>query len=302
MLYLITLLALFLSLWVGNSALALFMGIFLALFFKLPKDFYTHRYGSKILQTGLVFLGGSMSIDSLYSTNSDYFFWISCYVLSAFGLVILLGKIIGVSEKLTYLLASGTAVCGGTAIASVAPVVKAKPEDLTMAITIVFVLNAIAVVIFPLLGDYFSLNEEQFGILAALAIHDTASVVGAAASFGENSIEVAAILKVARTIWIVPLVILSAWIFRNKREGIGLPIFVLFFVGAAIMNTIIQPGEILIDYFKLINRLCLLTGLFCIGTQINRESILLLTLKPILLASIIWAIIIPTSLLLVLKF
>ena len=117
-----------LSLWIGNSAVSLFLGISLALFYKLPKDFLTQKYGSRILQTGIVFLGGSLSLDSFYETNSVYFFWISLYVLLAFGAVILLGKILGVSQKLSFLLASGTAVCGGTAIASVAPSIKARPE------------------------------------------------------------------------------------------------------------------------------------------------------------------------------
>ena len=202
MLYFITIIIIAISLWIGNSAVSLFLGISLGLFYKLPKDFLTQKYGSRILQTGIVFLGGSLSLDSLYETNSVYFFWISLYVVLAFGAVILLGKILGVSQKLSFLLASGTAVCGGTAIASVAPSIKARPEDLTMAITIVFLLNAVAVLLFPTLNNFIQLNEVQFGAWVALAIHDTASVVGAASSIGELSVEVAATLKVARTIWI----------------------------------------------------------------------------------------------------
>ena len=131
---------------------------------------------------------------------------------------------------------------------------------------------------------------------------DTASVVGAASSVGEVSVEVAATLKVARTIWIIPLVIFSAWLYRNKNDGFGLPIFVVFFIVAALLNTIFQPNEVIVEYLKFINRICLLTGLFCIGTQISRESLALLEFKPIALASLVWAIIIPTSLYLVLNF
>ena len=281
----ITIIIISIGLWVGNSAVSLFLGISLALFYKLPKDFLTQKYGSRILQTGIVFLGGSLSLDSFYETNSVYFFWISLCVVLAFGAVILLGKILGVPQKLSFLLASGTAVCGGTAIASVAPSIKAKPEDLTMAITIVFLLNAVA--------------EIQFGAWVALAIHDTASVVGAASSVGELSVEVAATLKVARTIWIVPLVIFAAWLYRSKNEGLGLPLFVIFFLIAALLNSFLQPDEIISGYLKEINRICLLIGLFCIGTQINRESLSKLQFKPIALACLVWSIIIPTSLLLV---
>ena len=302
MIYFITLLVLSISLWIGNSALSLFLGILLALIYKLPEDFFTQKYGSKILQTGIVFLGGSLSIGTVYQTNSDYFVWISIFVVLSFAAVVFLGRLMGVSKKLSFLLASGTAICGGTAIASVAPSIKAKPEELTTAITIIFLLNAIAVLAFPLSNEYIKLNDVQFGAWAALAIHDTASVVGAASSVGEVSVEVAATLKVARTIWIVPLVIFSAWLYRNKNDGFGLPIFVVFFIVAALLNTIFQPNEVIVEYLKFINRICLLTGLFCIGTQISRESLALLEFKPITLAIAIWALIIPTSLYLVIGF
>ena len=288
-----------LSLWIGNSAVSLFLGITLALLYKFPESFFTLKYGSKILQTGIVFLGGSLSIGTVYETNANYFLLVSIFVVLSFGAVILLGRLLGVSKKLSFLLASGTAVCGGTAIAAVAPAIKSKPEELTTAITIVFFLNAIAVLFFPLAQEYLGLSETQFGAWAALAIHDTASVVGAASSVSEVSVEVAATLKVARTIWIVPLVIFAAWVYRNKNDSFGLPLFVVFFIAAALLNSIFQPNEIIITYLKWINRICLLTGLFCIGTQINRDSLSMLRFKPIALACIVWAVIIPTSLLLV---
>ena len=299
MLYLFSFVLLALSIWIGNSALSLFLGITLALLYKFPESFFTLKYGSKILQTGIVFLGGSLSIGTVYETNANYFLLISFFVVLSFGAVILLGRLLGVSKKLSFLLASGTAVCGGTAIAAVAPAIKSKPEELTNAITIVFFLNAIAVLFFPLAQGYLGLSETQFGAWAALAIHDTASVVGAASSVSEVSVEVAATLKVARTIWIVPLVIFAAWVYRNKNDSFGLPLFVVFFIAAALLNSIFQPNEIIITYLKWINRICLLTGLFCIGTQINRDSLSMLRFKPIALACIVWAVIIPTSLLLV---
>ena len=299
MLYLFSFVLLALSLWIGNSAVSLFLGITLAFFYKFPESFFTLKYGSKILQTGIVFLGGSLSIGTVYETNANYFLLVSIFVVLSFGAVILLGRLLGVSKKLSFLLASGTAVCGGTAIAAVAPAIKSKPEELTTAITIVFFLNAIAVLFFPLAQGYLGLSETQFGAWAALAIHDTASVVGAASSVSEVSVEVAATLKVARTIWIVPLVIFAAWVYRNKNDSFGLPLFVVFFIAAALLNSIFQPNEIIITYLKWINRICLLTGLFCIGTQINRDSLSMLRFKPIALACIVWAVIIPTSLLLV---
>jgi uncharacterized membrane protein YadS len=166
-------------------------------------------------------------------------------------------------------------------------------------LTIVFILNAIAVLCFPLANEYLGLTERQFGAWAALAIHDTASVVGAASSVGEISVEIAATLKVARTIWIVPLVIISAWLYRNKNEGFGLPLFVIFFILAALLNSVLEPNQEITNYLKLINRVCLLTGLFCIGTQISIENLKAVRFKPVILATSVWALIIPTSLLLV---
>ena len=299
MLNLVALSLLALSLWIGNSAISLFLGIVLALLFKLPQDFLSKKYGSKILQTGIVFLGGSLSLGTVYETNTDFFLWICLYVILAFAYVIFLGKLMGISEKLSFLLASGTAVCGGTAIASVAPSIKAKPEEVSTALTIVFILNAIAVLCFPLANEYLGLTERQFGAWAALAIHDTASVVGAASSVGEISVEIAATLKVARTIWIVPLVIISAWLYRSKNEGFGLPLFVIFFILAALLNSVLEPNQEITNYLKLINRVCLLTGLFCIGTQISIENLKAVRFKPVILATSVWALIIPTSLLLV---
>lgn len=300
MLNLVALSLLALSLWIGNSAISLFLGIVLALLFKLPQDFLSKKYGSKILQTGIVFLGGSLSLGTVYETNTDFFLWICLYVILAFAYVIFLGKLMGISERLSFLLASGTAVCGGTAIASVAPSIKAKPEEVSTALTIVFILNAIAVLCFPLANEYLGLTERQFGAWAALAIHDTASVVGAASSVGEISVEIAATLKVARTIWIVPLVIISAWLYRSKNEGFGLPLFVIFFILAALLNSVLEPNQEITSYLKLINRVCLLTGLFCIGTQISIENLKAVRFKPVILATSVWALIIPTSLLLVL--
>ena len=295
MLYLASSIFILVSVWIGNAALALFLGIFLAAYKEVPKTFFTQKYGSTILQTGIVFLGGSLSLDSFFEINSSYFLLISLYVIGSFILVLLVGKMFGVSTKLTYLLGSGTAICGGTAIAAVGPTIKAKPEELSTAIAIVFLLNALAVILFPMAGEFLSLSEREFGAWVALAIHDTASVIGAASMIGEEAIEVAATLKVSRTLWIVPLVLGSAWLFRNKSSSFGLPLFIIFFLLATILNSLTNPSADVLNSLKLINRICLLTGLFCIGTQINIQSLKLISLKPILLAVSVWLVIIPTS-------
>ena len=297
--YLLTVIFLTATLWLNHAALALILGIFLSYIITIPKDFFTRKYGTRILQTGIVFLGGSISVTQVTDISKDYLPWISGFVLVTFFVVIGLGKLLGVTKKQSYLLASGTAICGGTAMASVAPVIKAKPEDLLPALSIVFILNALAVIFFPLLGNWIGLTEDQFGSWVALAIHDTASVIGAASLMGERAIEVAATLKLGRTLWIVPLVLFSAWYFREKRERFGFPIFILFFILAVALNSLLMPSVEVNHILKTINKICLLTGLFCIGTQIDRSAIQQISLKPLLLAVLIWAIVIPSSLMVV---
>ena len=297
--YLLTVIFLTATLWLNHAALALILGIFLSYIITIPKDFFTRKYGTRILQTGIVFLGGSISVTQVTAISKDYLPWISGFVLVTFFVVIGLGKLLGVTKKQSYLLASGTAICGGTAMASVAPVIKAKPEDLLPALSIVFILNALAVIFFPLLGNWIGLTEDQFGAWVALAIHDTASVIGAASLMGERAVEVAATLKLGRTLWIVPLVLFSAWYFREKRERFGFPIFILFFILAVALNSLLMPSVEVNHILKTINKICLLTGLFCIGTQIDRSAIQQISLKPLLLAVLIWAIVIPSSLMVV---
>jgi len=294
--YLLTVIFLTATLWLNHAALALILGISLSYIITIPKDFFTRKYGTRILQTGIVFLGGSISVTQVTDISKDYLPWISGFVLVTFFVVIGLGKLLGVTKKQSYLLASGTAICGGTAMASVAPVIKAKPEDLLPALSIVFILNALAVIFFPLLGNWIGLTEDQFGSWVALAIHDTASVIGAASVMGERAIEVAATLKLGRTLWIVPLVLFSAWYFREKRERFGFPIFILFFILAVALNSLLMPSVEVNHILKTINKVCLLTGLFCIGTQIDRSAIQQISVKPLVLAVLMWAIVIPTSL------
>lgn len=296
MLYIVSLLILALSLLINNAAASLFLGIFLAIFFNIPEKFYTKKYGSKILQTGIVFLGGSISLPTVIELNSAYLPWISLFVITTFLAAIFLGKLLGVEKKQAYLLASGTAICGGTAMAAVAPAIKAKPEDLTTTLSIVFLFNAVAVITFPLIGEWLNLSQEQFGTWAALAIHDTASVVGAASVVGFDAVEVAATLKLARTLWIVPLVFLSAWYFKSENQGSAFPIFIIFFVLAVGLNTTLNPPEEVQHFLKMFNKTFLLAGLFCIGTQIDKDSLKRITIKPLLLALGIWCTVIPVSL------
>jgi len=294
--YIFIIVFLTLSLWVGHAALALLLGVVFSYLFRLSEDFFTKKIGTKILQTGIVFLGGSLSLSEAAKISGDFLPWVSLFVIATFFFAFLLGKLIGVDKKLSFLLASGSAICGGTAIAVVAPTIKSKPEELITALTIVFILNVIAVIIFPLIGSLLQLSQLQFGTFVALAIHDTASVIGAASIFGEEAVEVAATLKIGRTLWLIPLVLLSAWYFREKRSSFGFPLFIIFFIVALILNSILSPSYEVSYFLKQVNKTCLLVGLFCIGSQIDQRALLEITIKPLFQAIIIWLIVITSAL------
>tara|TARA_B100000700_G_scaffold47451_1_gene49963 strand:- start:3821 stop:4690 length:870 start_codon:yes stop_codon:yes gene_type:complete len=283
------------AIWLNHAALALILGIVLAYLVPIPDGFITKKYGTKVLQTGIVFLGGSISVSQVTEISKEFLPWVSLYVLVTFILVLALGRIIGVGKKQTYLIASGSAICGGSAMAAVAPIIKPKPKELLISLTIIFVLNAIAVVIFPLLGNWMDLSQEQFGSWAALAIHDTASVIGASSIMGDEALEVAATLKLGRTLWIVPLILFSAWYFREKSSAFGFPLFIIFFILAVFLNSFFSPSDEINNLLKNINKVCILTGLFCIGSQIDRKTLKEISFKPLLLAVFIWLLVIPSS-------
>ena len=296
MFYIFAVILLSIALWSGHAAVALALGISLTYVTNFPSEFITKKIGSKLLQIGIVFLGGSISLPTLVELNSTYIPWISLFVVVTFVAVTVLGTLLGVEKTQTYLLASGTAICGGTAMVAVAPSIRAKPEDLTTTLSIVFLLNATAVMSFPLIGGWLDLTQEQFGTWAALAIHDTASVLGAAAVVGFDSVEVAATLKLSRTLWIVPLVLVSAWYFKSGNQGPAFPLFILFFVFAVSLNTMLSPSEEVLYFLRMINKTFVLAGLFCIGTHIDKESLRNITMRPMILALSIWLTVIPAAL------
>jgi len=301
MYYFISLFFLVAAILFNHAALALFLGILFSLIFNPLDNFISKKIGSLLLQVGIVILGGSISVASVAETTSSFFVWISIFVIVTFFAGIYLGKLLRVSNTQSYLLASGTAICGATAMAAIAPILKAKPRDYNVVITIVFVLNAIAVVIFPIAAINIGLTERQFGFWSALAIHDTSSVLGSASMIGDKAMEVATTLKMGRTVWIVPLVVFSAWYYSGKRNNFGLPIFVIFFAFAIFLNYLINPSEETETFLREINKIFLLSGLFCIGTQSDRSIFKDLNAKPLFLAVGLWVVIVPLSLLLVIS-
>lgn len=283
------------SLYSGNAALAIFAGILFAYLLQPPATFFTRRIGTMPLQIGIVLLGTTISLPDAIDVSSDYLPWISLFVIVSFFTGLILGKLLGIHHRIAFLLSSGAAICGGTAMAAVAPIIKAKPQELLIAMTIVFLLNAVAIILFPIIGGYLEMTNFEFGAWSALAIHDTSSVIGSATIFSNESAQVAATLKLGRTVWLIPLLLIANWIFNKQTKATKFPRFIIFFILAIIANTVFNFNEQAINIFQIISKGFLLVGLFCIGSQFDTNELKSLSGKPLILALIIWAAVIPSA-------
>ena len=288
------------AIWSGSAVASIFTGIIYSLILNLPDNFITKSAGPRLLQTGIVILGLSISLTKAFSVTGSYLPSISLLVIITFFLGIYIGKLIGLDKKLTLLIASGAAICGGTAMVAIAPIIKARPKDLLTAITLIFLLNALAIIIFPIIGLYLGLSQDQFGAWAAMAIHDTSSVIGAAMVYGEEAVETAATLKLGRTLWLIPLILLLSYKYQDKPSTkFQLPFFVLFFIIAIAIGSFIDLNSETLNFIKLISQSFLLLGLFCIGSQIDKKVLSNISVKPLQLVLILWIIVIPSSYLLI---
>ena len=211
----------------------------------------------------------------------------SLFVIAVFLIGILLAKAFKINNSLGLLISSGTAICGATAIAAIAPIIKSKPKELLIALSIIFIFNAIAIVAFPLIGQSLEMSYEQFGVWSAMAIHDTGSVIGAAMSYGGNSAEVAATLKLGRTLWLIPLIIFLS-ISNNENAKVKLPIFVIIFILAIFMGSIFNIKDEILVVFNHLSDALIIAALFCIGSQINFDSIKQTNIKVISFAFVLW--------------
>ena len=276
---------------VANSPIfALIGGIFFITTLRPPKNFIPNATGTNLLKTGIVILGLTISSSTASSLTSSYFFYISAYVLVVFFVGVLLAKIFRIDFKLGLLISSGTAICGATAMAAVSQVINLKPKELLVSIGIIFLFNSFAIIAFPLIGKNLDMSFEQFGLFAAMAIHDTGSVVGAAMAYGDEALETAATLKLLRTLWLIPLIFVLGIFYKDENSKPQTPLFVLFFVLAIFIGTTLNLGNELTNLLKVVSNTLILGALFCIGTQINIKSISGINLRSFSYALTLWLI------------
>ena len=296
--YLIGLLLIIISAYTGSAFISLLLGVVFAYSFNLSEQFITKSIGSKLIQLGIILLAFSIPLYDAYELTRTFLPSISIFVILIFIIGLLLGRFLKVDTNQTILIVSGTAICGATAIAAIAPILKAKPKIIIASISLVFLLNAFGLIAFPLLATYLNMSQDFFGAWTALAIHDTASVVGAAMTYGQDSVEMATTLKLTRTLWLIPLMVVLS-ISYNKKTMLKLPIFVSIFICTLILSNYLVLTDTVDNLIKAISSICLFTGLFCIGTSIDKKSIKIFDKKLITLAIILWMIAILISYILV---
>ena len=285
-----------LAVFLQQAALSLFLGIFLSYFNSRLSLTPVSVNGSLFLKAGIICLGGTISLNSLGTISLDYIPLVSIYVIAIMIFGILIGKLIRLPHNLTLLLVSGTAICGGTAIASLAPIIKAKSEDLVASISLVFLLNAIAIILFPYIGEFFEMTDAEFGIFSALTIHDTASVVGTASLYSDESVTYASIIKLGRTLWIVPLLIGASIYSKSENKEYEFPYFILVFIAFVVLGNIFNIDGEIKSIIKTISIAFFQIGLFMIGYKFQLHTLMKLSLKPVIFAASIWIIIISITL------
>lgn len=280
-----------------SPALALLAGIVFALTLKHPYPRPSKKLSKYLLQVSVVGLGFGINLyDSLQAGREGIMFT----VVSVAGVMVigwLIGRWLKVSSKMSYLISSGTAICGGSAIAAVSPVIDADENETTVSLAVIFILNALALFIFPLIGEFLQLTQKEFGLWAAIAIHDTSSVVGAGKAYGPEALMVATTVKLTRALWIIPLSLVSILIYGKKKGNkISIPWFIFFFIGAMIFSTFVPIPPVILKGISTLSHSMLSITLFLIGSSLSIEAVRKVGAKPIVLGVILWILISVVSL------
>jgi uncharacterized integral membrane protein (TIGR00698 family) len=279
-----------------SPPLALVVGIVYGFSFVHPYHLESRNLSRLFLQLAVVALGFGMNLRQVLHAGKSGFVYTAISITGVLLLGWLLGRLLSVSKKASFLITVGTAICGGSAIAAIAPITHPDDEEMAMSLGTVFVLNAVALLVFPLVGFALHLTQSQFGLWAALAIHDTSSVVGAAARYGTQSLQIATTVKLTRALWIVPVAMLTAYFTKSKAK-IQLPWFILFFCLAAVAFTYLPAGAAFYPLLSKLGRTGLTVVLFLIGTGLSKETVKRVGVRPFIQGISLWAVIAVLSLL-----
>lgn len=284
---------------VVSPPIALFLGIIFVNIF--GQVFNADKIIKIVLQVSIVGLGFGINLKQALQAGSEGFLFTVFSITLIVVLGIVLGYIFRIDKIITQLISFGTAICGGSAIAAIAPILKADGKQTSVSLGIIFLLNALALFIFPEIGQYFHLSQNQFGIWSAIAIHDTSSVVGAASKYGHEALQTATTVKLARALWIIPISFMLS--FLNKSGGkIKIPYFIGFFILAILVNSYFPVIKEVTDYVVDFSKSSLKVALFLIGIGLSFQNLKNIGIKPLLLGIILWVVISVISLFAVLEF
>ena len=278
--------------WV-TPPVALFLGLAFALLCGQAYPAFNKKVSKKLLQYSVVGLGFGMNLHASLASGKEGMMFTIVSVVGTMVMGMLIGrKLLKMNRDTSYLISSGTAICGGSAIAAVGPVIKAKDSDMSVALATIFVLNAIALFIFPVLGQWLGLTQQEFGTWAAIAIHDTSSVVGAGAAYGEEALQVATTIKLTRALWIIPLALVTSFIFKSEGKKVSIPWFILWFIVAILINTYLldavpQVGKAISG----LARKGLIITMFFIGASLSTNVLKAVGLKPLVQGVLLWLVI-----------
>lgn len=275
---------------------ALFSGLLFALFCGQPFPTFNKKMSKLLLQYSVVGLGFGMNIHESLASGRDGMLFTIVSVFGTLAIGWLIGrKMLRMDRNISYMVSAGTAICGGSAIAAVAPVLKAKGSEISVALGTIFILNAIALFVFPAIGEWLGMTQQQFGTWAAIAIHDTSSVVGAGAAYGEEALQVATTIKLTRALWIVPVALFTSFIFKSDERKVSIPLFIILFVAAMLVNTYLlsgsEWGEAFGNTLNLAARKVLTITLFFIGASLSRDVLSSVGVKPLVQGVVLWLVI-----------
>jgi len=257
-----------------------------------------HRKSARILlQASVVGLGFGIDLQRMLEVSQIGIGFSVGVIFVALVLGTWAGRRLSLTRRTTHLISSGTAICGGSAIAALGPVVEAEEREISVALGTVFLLNAVALFLFPVIGQLLKMTSLQFGVWSAIAIHDTSSVVGSAARFGDEALAIATTVKLGRTLWLIPLLLLSALFFHNKSRKFQIPYFVLFFVVASLLRTVMHPIAEISATIVWLARIGLTITLFLIGATLTRRMVRSVGIRPFVHGTMLWIVISVCSLL-----
>lgn len=271
-----------------SPPIALLLGVVMVNVFGNPFVAFNHTAITYLLQFSVIGLGFGMNASNAISAGKEGFLLTIFSIFSTLILGTFLGRWLKTDRKTSHLISCGTAICGGSAIAAISPVIKSNENQTSIALGVIFILNSIALFIFPFIGHQLDLSQKEFGLWCAIAIHDTSSVVGAANKYGAEALQIATTVKLARALWIIPISLLTAAIFKNKSQKIKIPYFIGLFILAMLFNSYVPATAIVAPFIVDVAKIGLTITLFLIGATLNINTLKSVGVKPLLQGVFLW--------------